>query len=200
MLKLLFQLYRMDLVEIIEERELKGRRTLLDRRAPGATRMVATPLSASTEDDEAVDDTSEPGDLSIEIEVSRRLLARGEYEPALELLNATFRANPGNYEVGELLARAESGFIEKTGGLALSSKSVPMVVEDAETPALGAEESFLLSLIDGQFDVQSILSLATLREADVLKTLEQMLDKGMIQLAPDKDDQSNSVGNRSPNG
>ena len=49
---------------------------------------------------------------------------------------------------------------------------------------LDSEESFLLSLIDGDSDVRSIVSLAALRETEVLGTLELLMDKGWIQSPP----------------
>ena len=45
------------------------------------------------------------------------------------------------------------------------------------------EESFLLSLVDGSTDIQSILWLAPMREVDVLIFLRRMAKKNMIELA-----------------
>ena len=37
-------------------------------------------------------------------------------------------------------------------------------------------------MIDGRFDVQSLMTMATLREHAVLQTLERMLERGAIAL------------------
>ena len=47
---------------------------------------------------------------------------------------------------------------------------------------LGPQECFLMSLLDGESDVRSILWVAPLREVDLLRTLRQLLDRGVIEM------------------
>ena len=62
---------------------------------------------------------------------------------------------------------------------------VPIVVQaplDAAEARLAPEELFLMNLLEGNADLRSLRRLASLRETEVLETLERMIDKGLIQL------------------
>jgi hypothetical protein len=55
-------------------------------------------------------------------------------------------------------------------------------VETLTTEHLSPAEFFLLSRIDGSWDVKSIIQITPLREVDVLRTLKKMREKGVIDL------------------
>jgi hypothetical protein len=123
--------------------------------------------------------------LDAEIEVAHRLLSRGEYEAALELLYASYRAHPSENHLRRLIDKAESAYVEhvQRHGLTLDKVPVPVPVDKSSAPlGLGPQESYLISLLDGNADVRSIIWVAPLREVDVLRTLRQMLDQGLIEL------------------
>ncbi len=112
------------------------------------------------------------------------LLEREEFETALEILRESYREHGDDYS-RRLLVKAEFGFLESTKHDGLVS-TVPVLLQDRHAlldKSPSAEESFLLSLIDGTTDVQSILWLAPLREIDALIALRRMADKQMIELA-----------------
>ncbi len=112
------------------------------------------------------------------------LLESEEFETALEILRESYREHGDDYS-RRLLVKAESGFLESTKHDGLVS-TVPVLLQDRHAlldKSPSAEESFLLSLIDGTTDVQSILWLAPLREIDALMALRRMADKQMIELA-----------------
>jgi hypothetical protein len=203
-IKLLFKLYEKGLVEIVEDREVgPDAQTLLDKPepdAPRASNWMAEELAASSRErdlesslrdisSDAVPSGTAGGcrepDVETEVEVANRLSSRGEWEASLELLNASYRANPGDSYLRRLITKAEAAFVESARRHGLDSDKVPMRTRrtDSEPPTdLGSEESFLLSLIDGETDVKSILWVAPLREVDVLRSLRQMLEKGLIAL------------------
>jgi hypothetical protein len=186
-LKLLFRLHQLGLVEIADTRPIE---------ATGQTLLDPLPREDARDDGSNGPSPSVAGlaladDISVESEAARRLMRRAEYPAAVELLNASFRAHPGNYDLGCLLSEAEAGFVTGTSRAAsLSPTAVPVPLAAGPERDLEAEESFLLRLIDGRFDVQSILSLATMREEDVLLTLERMIDKGLIALQPESTPES----------
>jgi hypothetical protein len=47
---------------------------------------------------------------------------------------------------------------------------------------LSPSEFFLLSRIDGTWDVKSIIQITPLREVDALRALKRMREKGLIEL------------------
>src|SRR5207249_9184949 len=64
-----------------------------------------------------------------------------------------------------------------------SRRAVPKLLhtpEQLEYERLGPEEGFLLSRINGESDIQSILSVCPFREADSLRMIKKLLDGGII--------------------
>ena len=110
--------------------------------------------------------------------------ARGEHSDALRILNACYAEDPGNAYLRYLVEKAEDAFVEQAelGGLLASSIPIVGALDAEAEAALNPTEHFLLGMIDGKTDVQSILWVAPLREKVVLITLEQMRVKGMISL------------------
>jgi hypothetical protein len=123
----------------------------------------------------------EEGDL----EFARRLLNRGEFDSALEILDRAYKAQPSDEALRRLLAEAEASFIEKAYRHFLPpSKIVTLqrVAESLTAEQLSPTEFFLLSRIDGTWDIKSIIQITPLREVDVLRTLKRMREKGLIEL------------------
>ena len=100
-------------------------------------------------------------------------------------MNASYRAHPDESHLTRLIAKAEAGYIETVRKDELSFSKVPILRESAEhlrKRQLGPEESFLITLIDGESDIKSIIWLAPLREVDALRTLRLMVERGLIEL------------------
>ena len=120
-----------------------------------------------------------------DLEFARRLLNRGEFDSALEILDRAYKAQPGDEALRRLLAEAEASFVEKAYRHFLPpSKIVTLqrAVESLTAEQLSPTEFFLLSRIDGTWDVKSIIQITPLREVDVLRTLKRMREKGLIDL------------------
>lgn len=121
-----------------------------------------------------------------DLEVARRLLNRGDFDAALEILDRAYKAQPGDEALRRLLAEAEATFVEKAYRHFLPPAKVvrlakPMASLTGER--LTPTEFFLLSRIDdGTWDVRSIIQITPLREVDVLRTLKRMREKGVIDL------------------
>jgi hypothetical protein len=83
-----------------------------------------------------------------------------------------------------LLPVAEEKFVKRvyeTGGL--SPRSVPQSrVSPAEltNQQIDPQEGFVLSRINGSWDVQSILSICPFREADCLRMIKRLMERGII--------------------
>ena len=129
------------------------------------------------------------GGFKSEIEVAERLIERGEVEASLVLLNACARAHPDDGHLKELIARAERTFLSQVRTEDLSGSKIPVLIdsEGAVDDNLTPDASYLLSLIDGKTDIKSILWLAPMREVEVLRALQQMLERGLIRLDQPED-------------
>jgi len=202
-IKLLHTLYRGGLVTIKEARPVDpNASTLLD--PPPATERPPADNWDAFGPDEFLNLDLEPegrgwapqsertetprasvSELDAEVEVARRLMRRDEWEAALELLNASYRAHPDEGYLRRLIAKAEAAYIDSAQRHGLSYERVPVPArsEDGALPqGLGPQESFLVSLLDGHADIRTILWLAPLREVDVLRSLRQMQDRGLIEI------------------
>ena len=102
---------------------------------------------------------------------------------ALTLLHDWLDAQPGNPEASALLAAAEPRFVEQTYRDTLTPESVPKLqasLETVMTMGLGPKEGFILSRINGSWDVRSILSVCPFREAESLLILRKLHQSKLI--------------------
>lgn len=154
--KFLFELFRAGIVEIA--------------RVPDAEPVVEPPRAPTLEDDLAE---------------SRARTERGDVEGALDLLDRRYRTDPGNEALRRLLAETEIAFLEKAyrhylpaGKLVVLARPIDSLKDERLSPA----EFFLLSRIDGTWDVKSIIQISPLREVEALRTLKRMREEGIIDL------------------
>ncbi|MGH9962220.1 MAG: DUF4388 domain-containing protein, partial [Pyrinomonadaceae bacterium] len=115
------------------------------------------------------------------------LLARSELdkdkaEEALSIIHAVLRREPKNTAGQSLLLEAENKYVQQVYST-MSPTEVPKVVirpEDLAQKEIGPQEGFVLSRINGEWDIQSILSICPFREADSLRMLKTLLNSGII--------------------
>ncbi|MGI8897360.1 MAG: DUF4388 domain-containing protein [Pyrinomonadaceae bacterium] len=117
------------------------------------------------------------------------LLARVELdndqaERALSIIHTVLRREPKNTAAENLLIEAERKFISKVYAK-IPPSGVPRIVlkpEELAKKEIGPQEGFVLSRINGEWDIESILSICPFREADSLRMIKSMLDNGIIGL------------------
>lgn len=104
-------------------------------------------------------------------------------EASLEILHRILRDDPKNGRAQELLTEAEEKFISHVYKTDLAPDDVPKIVmapSDLNVEQLSPQEGFLLSRINGSWDIQSILSICPFREADSLRMMRNLLARGVI--------------------
>jgi uncharacterized protein DUF4388 len=106
-------------------------------------------------------------------------------EAALLIVQNALQQQPNNPEAQALLPTAETKFIKHvygTGGL--SPQSVPQLraAADFTNEQIDPQEGFVLSRINGSWDIQSILSICPFREADCLRMIKKLLERGLIEV------------------
>jgi hypothetical protein len=110
------------------------------------------------------------------------LLEAGDYQAAIRLLS---QADGDRREAQRLIEQAEALLTEKIYRLHLPGHSIPILarpMSEMVDERLSAEESYLLSRIDGMWDIDSIISISPLREVDALVTLDSLRERGLISL------------------
>ena len=106
-------------------------------------------------------------------------------EAALQIIQKALQEQPNNPEAQALLPVAEEKFIKRVyESGAISPKSVPQLHVSAMdlTEQIGPQEGFVLSRINGSWDIQSILSICPFREADCLRMIKKLMERGIVEI------------------
>jgi uncharacterized protein DUF4388 len=114
--------------------------------------------------------------------LARSDLNNGESEKALSIIHTVLGRDPKNTAAHALLAEAEKKFIDRVYS-EISPSGVPKVLvqlEELANKEIGSQEGFVLSRINGVWDIQSILSICPFREADSLSLIKKLWDNGII--------------------
>ncbi len=105
-------------------------------------------------------------------------------EAALLIIQKALQEQPNNPEAQSLLPTAEEKFIKhvyETGEI--SPKSVPKLLaspSELTNQQIDPQEGFVLSRINGSWDIQSILSICPFREADCLRMIRKLMERGIV--------------------
>ena len=106
-------------------------------------------------------------------------------EGALLAVQKALQQQPNNTEAQALLVDAEERFVKHVYANELSPKAVPQLLvapSDLQLQQIDPQAGFVLSRINGSWDIQSILSICPFREADCLRMIRDLLKRGIIGL------------------
>ena len=159
---------------------------------------IDLPAAPETVPPDAPEPESEPGEgglvsvqdspehqLELNLEKARRLMSESQFEQALEILDKLYREHPGDESLRRLTAEAEMAFVEKAYRHYLPPSKIPVLRRESDSlkdEDLSPSEFFLLSRIDGTWDIKSIIQIAPLRESEALRALKRMRENGLIEL------------------
>ncbi len=116
---------------------------------------------------------------------ARRDLDDNNPEGALLLIQRVLQEDPKNLEGQNLLRTAEEKLIKLLFETELPPHAVPQLLvtpDDLNAQQLGPQEGFVLSRINGEWDIESILSICPFRDADCLRMIKKLLERGIIGL------------------
>jgi hypothetical protein len=125
------------------------------------------------------------GALDKRLQRARRAMSSGDPEAALAILDSLYEEMPGDDSLRRLTLEAEAAFVERAYRHYLPARKIVHLarpVEELTTRPFSPKEFFLISRIDGSWDVKSIVQLTPLREADTLRTLKRLREAGVIDL------------------
>jgi hypothetical protein len=190
--KFLFELFRSGMVEIVEVRAVDEPPPVLAPAsvpAPEPVRVAAAPAPAPrpalAAPAKALSPRDDPRRVQAALEAARRLQERGELDAALDLLNAVHRSNPEDDALRRLVLDAEVAFVDKAWKHYVPAAKVPVLTRPVDSltgETLSPQEVFLLSRVDGAWDVKSIIQVSPIREVDALRTLKKLRERGLIEL------------------
>ena len=119
------------------------------------------------------------------LKLARAELKESNVENALAIINSALDMDPKSTEALRLREDAEKKFVAHVYKNGVSPRAVPKLVaslEQLESERLGPQEGFVLSRINGEADVGSILSVCPFREADTLRMIKKLIDSGILGL------------------
>ena len=103
-------------------------------------------------------------------------------ERALSILHTALKREPKNAAAQTLLSKLRSSIsmTSITKSLPTGVPKVLVTLEELSQREIEPQEGFVLSRINGEWDIQSILSICPFREADSLRMIKKLCDDGVI--------------------
>ena len=126
-----------------------------------------------------------PADIPVPdlLAAARTQIAAGDAESALLTIQNVLEKEPNNSEARTMLSVAEDSLIKQLYAAPLLPDAVPRLLmsEDGLTKqTLEPQEAFVLSRINNEWDVKSILSICPFREVDSLRMIKALLERDII--------------------
>lgn len=121
------------------------------------------------------------------VAAGRVFLAQGEFDAALRHLRAARALEPENPDAHEILVEAEKKtreHIERSGVTLASIPQVTATMEQLTSSNLSPQEGFMLTRINGTYDIQSILKITPMAQLDALMLFWKLAAGGYIRLLP----------------
>jgi hypothetical protein len=104
-------------------------------------------------------------------------------ENALAIIHSALEQEAKNTDAQQLREEAEKKFMAEVYQGSLSPHAVARLqvsMEQLEHERLGPQEGFVLSRINGESDIESVLSVCPFREAETLRMIKKLFDSGII--------------------
>lgn len=119
----------------------------------------------------------------------QQMVSHDHFEAALDLIDE-HGIEPSHDDIlSMLVAKAEAGYVANVYRTKLPPDSIPGLLDRGANDVvirgdLSPDDLFLLELVDGSWDVRSLVWISPLRKVDVVRGLARLLDLGYIQLVP----------------
>jgi hypothetical protein len=120
------------------------------------------------------------------LKMARAEIKENNAENALAIIHSALEQEAKNADAQRLREEAEKKLIAQIYQGGLSRRAVARILVTAdqlEHERLGPQEGFVLSRINGESDIESILSICPFREADSLRMIKKLLDGGIIGIS-----------------
>jgi hypothetical protein len=122
-----------------------------------------------------------PDDL---LERAKEFIQHEKAAEALEILASILELDPNHIKAGTMLLKAESVLVRQIYQSAIRPDAIPFLTVSIDvlmTTEIGPKEGFILSRINGSWDVKSILSICPFREAESLLIIQKLYAAKLIK-------------------
>lgn len=120
-----------------------------------------------------------------QVRQARELIRSGAYAEALEVFERLGDGTNLPPEVARLVKVAEVNLVDRLYGGPLPPKHIPILTRPLDSLVhenLTPEEVFLVSRVNGSWDLKSIISISPLREIDALRVVKNLRERGILEL------------------
>jgi hypothetical protein len=118
-------------------------------------------------------------------DTGQKYMDQGDFEPALRHLRAARSLDPEDPAIQTALTTAEKvvrNEIEKSGVALTSVPELAVSFDQLTNSKLSPQEGFMLTRINGSYDIQSILKITPMPQLDALLVFWKMARQGLIKL------------------
>jgi hypothetical protein len=148
------------------------------------TQAEAPPVKVAVET-APFEDSSEDDEIMGLITRAQQCLRVREYEKAQRLLKAAENLDPSHQRVRNAIKGAEAAILSDLRGQGLRDSKIPRVakaLEDITQMNFTPNEGFLLSRINGTWDLGSLIKISPIREPDAMLIFYKLWQDGIIAL------------------
>ena len=112
-----------------------------------------------------------------------------DYEHALRYLRAARSLEPENQDIQEALTQGEKSIREAIEASGVNLQAVPTLAisfDQLTSAKISPQEGFMLTRLNGSYDIQSILKITPMPQLDALLVFWKLKKGGYIKVAPGK--------------
>jgi hypothetical protein len=149
------------------------------------TVKVVRPRGVTTEPVPAT--STDAGEVEVEslVATAQRFLNDSDYEKALRRLRAALSLEPDAKGTQDALKAAEALIVNRLTAEGITMTSVPKLersFEELAGLAITPQEGFILTRVNGTYDIQTIVKISPMPQLDALLTFWRLAKAGHIQL------------------
>jgi hypothetical protein len=123
------------------------------------------------------------------LEAGQRYMEQGDWDLGLRHLRAARSLEPDNPDMQDALVLGEKRIREEIERAGVSLASIPKMMatmEQLTSSKLSPQEGFMLTRINGSYDIQSILKITPMAQLDALMVFWKLASQGFIKLEAPK--------------
>ena len=120
------------------------------------------------------------------LKLARDEMKENNIENALAIVHSALDREPNNAEMQCLREQTENRYVRQVFQNGLSRTSVPRLLvslEQLEAERLGPQEGFIISRVNGDWDIGSIISVCPFREADSVRMIKKLIENGIVGIS-----------------
>lgn len=123
------------------------------------------------------------------LQAGQNYLQEQDYEHALRYLRAARSLEPENQDIQEALTLGEKSIREAIEAAGVNLQAVPTLAisfDQLTSAKISPQEGFMLTRLNGSYDIQSILKITPMPQLDALLVFWKLKKGGYIKVAPGK--------------